>query len=116
MPRPPVTSDVFSAVAEVRRREIIGVLAEAGPLAVGDLVEALGLPQPAVSKHLAVLREVGLVSVEKRGRQRVYELHAGELWSVHEWVSGYERFWAHQTDRIKERAEKAAASRAKDAP
>ncbi|MFG0293349.1 MAG: ArsR/SmtB family transcription factor [Phycisphaerales bacterium JB065] len=116
MPRAPATSDVFNAVAEVRRREIIGVLAETGPLPVGDLVDAVGLPQPAVSKHLAVLREVGLVSVTKRGRQRVYELEASELRSVHEWVSGYERFWAHQTDRIKERAEKAAASRLTDAP
>jgi DNA-binding transcriptional ArsR family regulator len=110
MARAATTSDVFNAIAEPRRREIIDLLAEAGALAVGALVDALRLPQPAVSKHLGVLREVGLVRVTKRGRQRVYELEATELKAVHDWTKMYERYWKHQLGRIKDRAERAAAT------
>jgi DNA-binding transcriptional ArsR family regulator len=108
MARAATTSDVFNAIAEPRRREIIDLLGEAGALAVGALVAALRVPQPAVSKHLGVLREVGLVRVTKRGRQRVYELEAAELKAVHDWTKTYERFWDHHLERIKERAERAA--------
>ncbi|TWT31370.1 ArsR/SmtB family transcription factor [Blastopirellula retiformator] len=113
MPRAATTTDVFNAIAEPRRRQIIDLLAGASrPQAVGDLVEALQLPQPAVSKHLAVLRKVGVVSVRKQGKQRLYELNAVELRPVHDWVKTYERFWSNQLDRIKQRAEKLAAERA----
>lgn len=105
MPRAPTTADAFNAIAEPRRRQILELLAAAGPCAVGALVIALGLPQPAVSKHLGVLREVGLVSVEKQGQSRVYQLNAQEIKAVHDWTRTFERFWTHKLDRIKQRAE-----------
>lgn len=108
MPRAPTTTDVFNAIAEPRRREIVEVLARRGALAVGALVVALGLPQPAVSKHLGVLRTVGIVSATKDGRLRLYQLEAKELKRVHDWVKQFEHFWSHQLDRIKERAERRA--------
>src|SRR5688572_25240907 len=116
MPRAATTSDVFNAIAEPRRREIIDLLARAGSAgeehSVGDLVAALRLPQPAVSKHLGVLRRVRLVSVRNRGRSRMYRLNARELKPVHDWVKHYERFWTHQLDRIKARAEQKAREQA----
>src|SRR4051812_23407673 len=109
MARAATTSDVFNAIAEPRRREIIETLASAGgEQAVGDLVRTLRLPQPAVSKHLGVLRKVRLVSVSRRGRRRMYRLNASELKPVHDWVKNYERFWTHQISRIKQRAEQKA--------
>jgi DNA-binding transcriptional ArsR family regulator len=108
MPRAPTTTDVFSAIAEPRRREIIELLANRGALAVGALVAALGLPQPSVSKHLGVLRTVGIVSATKDGRQHLYQLEAKELKRMHDWVKKFEHFWSHQLDRIKERAERKA--------
>ena len=106
MPRAPTTADVFNAIAEPRRREIIELLARRGALAVGTLVVVLGLPQPAVSKHLGVLRQVGVVAVIKQGKQRVYSLEAEKLKTVHDWVKGFEKLWGHQLDRIKELAER----------
>src|SRR4051812_3349258 len=105
MPRAPTTADVFNAIAELRRRQIVELLARQGPLAVGTLVAALGLPQPAVSKHLGVLRKVGVVVVTKQGKQRVYDLKAEALKTVYDWVKAFELLWGHQLDRIKERAE-----------
>ena len=108
MPRAPTTADVFNAIAEPRRRQIVELLARRGPLAVGTLVVTLGLPQPAVSKHLGVLRKVGVVAVIKQGKQRVYNLQAEKLKTVHDWVKAFEELWGHQLDRIKERAEQRA--------
>ena len=108
MPRAATTADVFNAIAEPRRREILDLLARGGAQAVGALVEALRMPQPAVSKHLAVLRAVGIVSVQREGQRRVYALNAEELKPVHTWVSEYERLWTHQLDRIQQRAERRA--------
>src|SRR5262245_53870857 len=108
MPRARTTADVFNAIAEPRRRQIVELLARRGALTVGTLVVAVGLPQPAVSKHLGVLRQVGVVSMVKQGQQRVYQLEAAKLKTVHEWVSGFEELWSHQLDRIKQRAEKRA--------
>ena len=116
MPRAATTTDVFNAIAEPRRRQIIELLARRGSLVVGALVVALGLPQPAVSKHLGVLREVGVVSVDKSGRQRVYRLNAQELKSVYDWAKSFEHFWSHQLDRIKRRAEEKAHKRADSSP
>jgi DNA-binding transcriptional ArsR family regulator len=113
MARAATTSDVFNAIAEPRRREIIDLLAGgATPRTVGDLVDTLNIPQPAVSKHLGVLRKVGLVTVRKQGQHRLYELNAEELKPVHDWVKNFERFWSHHVDRIKERAERLAKERA----
>ena len=104
MPRAATTSDVFNAVAESRRRDILNLLAlEERP--VGDIVEKLGLEQPSVSKHLRVLRDVGLVHVRRNGRQMLYRTNVNAIRPLHEWTSTFERFWRHQLGRIKERAE-----------
>src|SRR5262245_9792047 len=110
MPRAATTTDVFNAIAEPRRRQIVELLARRGALAVGALVITMGLPQPAVSKHLGVWREVGVVSVTKQGQQRLYQLEAKRLKAVHEWTKQFEQFWTQQLDRIKERAERRARS------
>lgn len=115
MPRAATTTDVFNAIAEPRRREIISVLGGGGRAhAVGELVKTLRLSQPAVSKHLGVLRKVGIVSVSRHGRRRLYRLNAEELKPVHDWVKTYERFWSHQLARIKDRAERKAMERLAD--
>jgi DNA-binding transcriptional ArsR family regulator len=107
MARSPTTADAFTAIAEPRRREILGRLASTnGECDVTWLVEELGWPQPQVSKHLGVLRKVGLVSVVRKGRRRMYSLNGDELKPVYEWIKTYERFWEKQLDRIKERAER----------
>lgn len=115
MPRAATTADVFNAIAEPRRRQIVELLAQRGALAVGALVLTLGLPQPAVSKHLGVLRKVGLVAVVKQGKQRLYSLEAEKLKTVYEWVQAFEAHWDNQLDRIKERAERRAREKA-DSP
>ena len=111
MARAATTTDAFNAIAEPRRRAIIGVLADGRAHAVGEVVERLRIPQPAVSKHLAVLRKVGLVSASKRGQTRLYRLSPEELRPVHDWVKTYERFWTHQIQRLKEGAERKAFER-----
>jgi DNA-binding transcriptional ArsR family regulator len=104
MARSPTTSDAFNAVAELRQQQILDLLARGeGP--VNDVVAFPGLAQPQVSKHLRVLREVGLVSVRGSGQQRLYRLNAQGLKPIHDWVRTFERFWDHQPDRIKQRAE-----------
>ncbi len=105
MARAATTSDVFNAIAEPRRRQIIDLLADAGERPVGDLVRTLRIPQPAVSKHLHVLRKVRLVSASRRGRRRLYRLNPRQLKPVHDWIKSYARFWSYQLGRIKARAE-----------
>lgn len=104
MARAATTSDAFNAVAEPRRREILDYLAQ-GERPVGDLVLRLGLEQPSVSKHLRVLRDVGLVRVRRNGRHMLYRTNAEAIRPLHEWTKTFERLWAHQLMRIKERAE-----------
>ncbi len=99
MARAATTTDVFNAVAEGRRRQILDVLAD-GERPVNDLVDLLGLAQPQVSKHLRVLREVGLVEVRGDGRQRVYRLNGQPLKPIHDWVRHYERTWTQRFDRL----------------
>ncbi len=111
MPRAATTTDAFNAIAEPRRRAIIDVLADGRTHAVGEVVRRLRLPQPAVSKHLGVLRAVGIVSASRQGRHRLYRLNAREIKPVHDWVKMYEHFWAHQLERIKDRAERKALER-----
>src|SRR5215469_15022588 len=104
MPRAATTSDAFNAVAEPRRRDILNYLAlEEKP--VNEIVDALGLEQPSVSKHLRVLRDVGLVHVRRQGRHMLYRTNAHAIRPVHEWTARFERLWRHQLDRIKQRAE-----------
>jgi DNA-binding transcriptional ArsR family regulator len=104
-PRAATTTDAFKAIAEPRRRQIIDALVDGRAHAVGEVVERLRMPQPAVSKHLGVLRRVGLVWMTKPGRLRSYHLKAREQKPVHDWVKADERFWTHHLKRIKERAE-----------
>lgn len=111
MARATTTSDVFNAIAEPRRREVIGVLADGREYAVGEMVVRLRMSQPAVSKHLGVLRKVGVVSVVKRGQHRMYQLNAAELKPVRDWVKTFERYWTQQLGQIKERAERKAVER-----
>jgi DNA-binding transcriptional ArsR family regulator len=104
MARAATTSDAFNAVAEPRRREILELLA-GQERSVGDLVVRLGLEQPSVSKHLGVLRRVGLVRARRHGRQMLYQTNPDAIRPLHEWTKTFERLWAHQLLRIKERAE-----------
>src|ERR1700741_5465069 len=99
MARAATTTAAFNAGAEPRRRQILDVLA-GGEMPVNDLVRALGLTQPQVSKHLRVLREVGLVDVREDGRQRHYRLNGPALKPIHDWVSAYERSWSEAFDRL----------------
>jgi DNA-binding transcriptional ArsR family regulator len=92
MARASTTTDAFNAVAEPRRRQILDVLSS-GELPVNDLVSLLGLAQPQVSKHLRVLREVGLVEVRDEGRHRMYRLNGRPLKPIHDWVKSYEQSW-----------------------
>jgi len=92
MARAATTTDAFNAVAEPRRREILDLLTS-GELAVNDLVALLGQAQPQVSKHLRVLREVGLVDVRDEGRERMYRLNGRPLKPIHDWVSNYQQAW-----------------------
>jgi len=112
MARAATTSDVFNAIAEPRRRQIIDLLAGGGERPVGHLVATLRIRQPAVSKHLSVLRSVRIVSVSRRSRRRLYRLNPRELKPVHDWVRHFERYWSHQIGRIKERAEQKARENA----
>jgi DNA-binding transcriptional ArsR family regulator len=111
MARAATTTDVFNAIAEPRRRQLIGVLADGREYAVGEVVLRLRMSQPAVSKHLGVLRKVGVVSVIKRGQHRMYRLDAAKLKPVHDWVKTFDRHWTQQLGQIKERAERKALER-----
>jgi len=99
MARAATTTDAFNAVAEPRRRDILDALV-GGERPVNDLVALLGLAQPQVSKHLRVLREVGLVDVRDEGRQRLYRLNGAPLKTMHDWVSTFERTWTERFDRL----------------
>jgi DNA-binding transcriptional ArsR family regulator len=104
MARAATTSDAFNAVAEPRRRAILNYLAfEERP--VGEIVDALEMAQPSVSKHLRVLKDVGLVHVRRDGRQMFYRTNAAAIRPLHEWAETFARYWQHQLIRVKERAE-----------
>jgi DNA-binding transcriptional ArsR family regulator len=104
VPRAATTSDTFNAIAEPRRREILEYLAP-GERAVGDIVLALGVAQPSVSKHLKILHQVGLVEVRRDGRQAFYRTNTEQIRDVHEWTRLFERYWRGQLTRVKKRAE-----------
>jgi DNA-binding transcriptional ArsR family regulator len=99
MARAATTADAFNAVAEPRRRQILDLIA-ARELPVNELVELLGLAQPQVSKHLRVLREVGVVAVRDEGRQRFYRLNGRALKPIHDWVKGYEDTWTERFEAL----------------
>lgn len=104
-------ADVFKAIAEPRRREVIAVLADGQEYAVNEIILRMKMAQPAVSKHLGALRKAGVVTVVKRGQHRMYRLNAEGLKPVHDWVKYFERYWTHQVSQIKQRAERKALDR-----
>ncbi len=110
MARASTTSDAFNAVAEPRRREILNYLA-IEERTVTAIVDGLRIDQPSVSKHLRVLREVGLVRVRRNGRHMLYRTNADAIRPVHDWAKTFERFWTHQLIRIKQRAEARTGNR-----
>ncbi len=99
MARAATTADAFNALAEPRRRQIVDVLA-GGERSVNEVVRALGFAQPQVSKHLRVLREVGVVEVRDEGRQRLYRMNGHALKPIHDWVKSYERTWSERFDQL----------------
>lgn len=112
MARAATTSDAFNAVAEPRRREILTYLAMQ-ERAVGDIVAMLRIDQPSVSKHLRVLRDVGLVRMRCDGRHKFYRTDAEAIRPLHEWAGTFERYWNRQLNRVKERAEEKAKKASK---
>ena len=104
MARAATTSDVFNAIAEPRRRDILDYLAPRAR-SVGDIVAALSLAQPSVSKHLRVLHDVGLVDARREGRQVFYQTNVDGIRPLHDWTSRFEQYWRHQLRRVKARAE-----------
>jgi DNA-binding transcriptional ArsR family regulator len=105
MPRASTTSDAFNAVAEPRRRDILNYLI-LQERSVNEIVDSLDIEQPSVSKHLRVLKDVGLVNVRRDGRNMFYRTNADAIRPLHEWTSTFERYWRHQLDRIKDLAER----------
>ncbi len=101
MARIPTTHDPFNAVAEPRRRQLLEALGTQ-ELAVNDLVQKLSWPQPMISKHLAVLKKVELVSERRLGRQRLYRVRPEQLKMIHDWVTPFEQFWQESFDRLDE--------------
>jgi DNA-binding transcriptional ArsR family regulator len=108
MARAATTSDAFNAVAEPRRREILTMLV-VREYGVSEIVEALQIDQPSVSKHLRVLRDTGLVHMRCQGRQKFYQTNAEAIRPMHDWTATFERYWRHQLLRVKERAEAKAS-------
>jgi len=99
MARTPTTHDPFNAVAEPKRRQVLEALG-VRELSVNAIVELLGWNQPSVSKHLGVLKQVGLVSERRVGRQRMYRVNAERLKPIYEWVAPFERIWSERFDRL----------------
>ncbi|MCI0562276.1 MAG: metalloregulator ArsR/SmtB family transcription factor [Nitrososphaera sp.] len=115
MARLATTSDVFNAIAEPQRREILTLLVQ-GERSVNDIVQTLGLKQPQVSKHLRVLRKVGLVSVRESGKQRLYRLNSEALKPIYDWVRPFERLWDERFDRLADYLKELQAQEKKNEP
>ncbi len=101
MARTPTTHDPFNAVAELKRRQVLAVMGTE-ELSVNEIVERLGWNQPSVSKHLGVLKQVGLVSERRVGRQHMYQVNAEKLRPIFDWVTPFEKFWNERFDRLDE--------------
>jgi len=104
-------ADVFTAIAEPRRRQVIAVLSDGQEHAVNEIVMRMNMAQSPVSKHLGALHRAGIVTVVKRGQHRMYRMKPEALKPVHDWVKVFERYWTHQVDQIKQRAERKALER-----
>ena len=101
MARTPTTHDPFNAVAEPKRRHILETIGTR-ELSVNEIVELLGWPQPMVSKHLAVLKQVGLVRERREGRRRLYRVNVEKLKPIYDWITPFERYWSESFDRLDE--------------
>ncbi len=99
MARTATTYDVFSAIGEPKRRLLIEKLV-VEEMTVKQLVNETRWPQPMVSKHLGVLRQVGLVSERKQGRSRVYRIQPGELRPIQDWIHQFEKYWGSALDQL----------------
>jgi DNA-binding transcriptional ArsR family regulator len=115
MARSATTTDAFSAVAEVSRRDLLDAIGD-GEVTVGELVTRLGLSQPQVSKHLGVLRSVGLVLVRVDGRHRWYRVNGDALRPISDWVRRFERTWNRRLDRLDDVLAELRAARTTDDP
>jgi DNA-binding transcriptional ArsR family regulator len=104
-------ADVFTAIVQPRRRQVIAILADGQEYAVNDIVVRMKMAQSPVSKHLGALHKAGIVTVVKRGQHRMYRLKPEALKPIHEWVKVFERYWTHQVDQIKQRSERKALER-----
>lgn len=94
----------FTVLAEPKRREILDLLRD-GERPVGDLVDGLGLSQPAVSKHLRVLRDAGLVEVRPDAQRRLYRLRLEPLTEIDDWLAPYRRLWTRSLDKLEQHLE-----------
>jgi len=94
----------FAVLAEPTRRDILDLLRD-GERPVGDLVERLHVSQPAVSKHLRVLREAGLVEVRPDAQRRLYRLRPEPLAELDEWLAPYRRLWTQSLDKLEKHLE-----------
>jgi DNA-binding transcriptional ArsR family regulator len=101
MARTPTTYDPFNAVAEPKRRQVLAAIGSE-ELSVNEIVERLGWNQPMVSKHLGVLKQVGLVSERRAGRQRLYRVNPERLKPIYDWVTPFEQYWSEKFDRLDE--------------
>jgi len=113
MARAPTTFDAFNAIAEPKRRQLLEILA-GKELTVNQIVELLGWRQPTVSKHLSVLKQVGLVVERREGRFRVYKINAIQLKPIQEWVIQFEKFWNERFDQLDEYLTKLQSKEVKD--
>ncbi len=112
MARTPTTQDAFNAVAEEKRRQLLQVL-RTDELSVNEIVQALGWPQPMVSKHLAVLRKVGLVTERREGVKRLYRINGAQLKPIYDWITPFEQNWQESFERLDEYLEKEKVKRRK---
>jgi DNA-binding transcriptional ArsR family regulator len=105
VPRSAITADAFYAVAVGGRRQLLDALVD-GESTVNELVARVGMSQPQVSKHLGVLREVGIVRVREEGRYRFYRIYGPALEPIHEWVKRFEQTWNDRLDRLDDLVQK----------
>jgi DNA-binding transcriptional ArsR family regulator len=101
MARTPTTHDPFNAVAEAKRRQLLEAIG-VRELSVNEIVKKLGWTQPMASKHLGVLKQVGLVSERRVGRQRMYRVNAERLKPIYDWVSPFQHYWSESFERLDE--------------
>lgn len=113
MARAKTTLDPFNAIAEPKRRELIEALI-GNEMTVNEIVDLKGWNQPMVSKHLGVLKQVGLVTERKNGRYRVYQVNAAPLQLIQEWVIQFEHYWGNSLDHLEEYLNEIQAKEVKD--